>query len=44
MTGTRHRQPIYYEVVKFLQENPLRNGHECAPTYPLTPPVVDRRS
>jgi hypothetical protein len=30
MTGTRHRQPIYYEVVKFLQENPLRDGHKCA--------------
>ena len=31
MTGTRHRQPIYYEVVKFLQENPLggtNDGHK----------------
>mmetsp|Transcript_30247 Transcript_30247/g.58134 ORF Transcript_30247/g.58134 Transcript_30247/m.58134 type:complete len:212 (-) Transcript_30247:139-774(-) len=28
MTGSRHRQPIYYDVVKYLKEHPIDNGHE----------------
>ena len=27
-TGTRHRSPVYYKIVDFLNENPLRNGNE----------------
>jgi hypothetical protein len=27
-TGTRHRSPVYYKMVDFLAENPLRNGNE----------------
>jgi hypothetical protein len=27
-TGTRHRSPVYYKMVDFLNENPLRNGNE----------------
>jgi len=27
MMGSRHKQPIYDEVVLFLQEHPLRHGH-----------------